>query len=72
VERAWVAALAPQEFRGSAFGFYHGAIGVTALPASIIFGIIYAAAGPAAAFGVGAGLAVIATMLLLRVTPSDR
>lgn len=67
VERAWVAALAPRESRGSAFGFYHGAIGLTALPASIIFGVIYAAAGPGAAFGTGAGLALIATTLLLRV-----
>jgi MFS family permease len=67
VERAWVAALAPEESRGSAFGFYHGAIGITALPASIIFGVIYAAAGPAVAFGTGAGLAVAATALLLRV-----
>ncbi len=67
VERAWVASLAPQESRGSAFGFYHGAIGLTALPASIIFGVIYAAAGPGAAFGTGAALALVATALLLRV-----
>lgn len=67
VERAWVATLAPEESRGSAFGFYHGAIGLTALPASLLFGVIYATAGPAAAFGVGAALAVVATALLLRV-----
>ena len=67
VERAWVASLAPQESRGSAFGFYHGAIGLTALPASLMFGVIYATAGPAAAFGVGAALALVATALLLRV-----
>lgn len=67
VERAWVASLAPQESRGSAFGFYHGAIGLTALPASLMFGLIYATAGPAAAFGVGAALALVATALLLRV-----
>lgn len=67
VERSWVAALAPEESRGSAFGFYHGAIGLTALPASIIFGVVYAAAGPGAAFGAGAGLALVATTLLLRV-----
>jgi MFS family permease len=67
VERAWVASLASQESRGSAFGFYHGAIGLTALPASLLFGIIYASAGPAAAFGTGAGLALVATVLLLRV-----
>jgi len=67
VQRAWVATLAPREARGSAFGFYHGAIGLTALPASIIFGVIYAAVGPGAAFGTGAGLALVATILLLRV-----
>jgi MFS family permease len=67
VERAWVASLAPATSRGSAFGFYHGAIGLTALPASIIFGVIYAAAGPGAAFGTGAGLALVATALLFRV-----
>ena len=74
VERAWVATLAPEESRGSAFGFYHGAIGLTALPASLIFGVIYATAGPAVAFGTGAGLAVVATTLLLRVpaTPEPR
>ena len=70
VERAWVATLAPEEARGSAFGFYHGAIGLTALPASLVFGFIYATAGPAVAFGTGAGLAVVATALLLRVPPT--
>jgi MFS family permease len=67
VERAWVATLAPKESRGSAFGFYHGAIGLSALPASLLFGFIYAAAGPAVAFGTGAGLALIAAVLLFRV-----
>jgi MFS family permease len=67
VERAWVATLAPKESRGSAFGFYHGAIGLSALPASLLFGFIYAAAGPAAAFGTGAGLALVAAVLLFRV-----
>lgn len=67
VERSWVAALAPAGSRGAAFGLYHGAIGITALPASLLFGAVYAAAGPAAAFAMGAGLAVIAAMLLLRV-----
>lgn len=73
VERAWVAQLAPKEARGGAFGLYHGAVGITALPASILFGVIYAAFGPGAAFGTGAALAVIATALLMRVpqrTPS--
>lgn len=70
VERAWIAGLAPEQARGGAFGFYHGAIRLTALPASILFGVIYAAAGPGAAFGTGAALALVATALLLRVPQS--
>lgn len=67
VERAWVAGLAPERLRGSAFGFYHGSIGIAALPASLIFGGIYATAGPPAAFLTGAGLAIVAVVLLARV-----
>lgn len=70
VERAWVAALAPAEARGGAFGFYHGSVGLTALPASLLFGVLYSALGPGAAFGTGAALAIIATLLLLRVSPT--
>jgi MFS family permease len=67
VERAWVASLAPSDLRGSAFGYYNGAIGIGALPASIVFGGIWAAFGPAAAFTFGAVMAGIAVLVLLRV-----
>jgi MFS family permease len=67
VERAWVAGLAGAQVRGTAFGAYHGVIGLAALPASVIFGALYAAFGPAAAFGTGAALAGIAALLLTRV-----
>ena len=66
-ERKWVARLASTEVRGSAFGYYHGVIGFGALPASLLFGALWSAAGPAAAFGTGAGLALLAALLLLRV-----
>jgi MFS family permease len=67
VERAWVASMAPSEHRGSAFGFYHGAVGLAALPASILFGVLYERFGPAVAFGTGAGLAVVAAAVLAGV-----
>jgi MFS family permease len=67
VERAWVAALAPAYKRGTAFGWYHGAIGFAALPASVLFGVIYTTLGPAAAFGTGAALAAIAVVILAAV-----
>jgi MFS family permease len=71
VERAWVAGLAPANLRGSAFGYYNAAIGIGALPASIVFGAIWVTVSPAAAFAFGAVLAGIAVLMLLRV-PEQR
>lgn len=71
VERAWVAGLAPERLRGSAFGYYNAAIGIGALPASVVFGAIWVLSSPAAAFTFGAVLAAIAVMMLLRV-PEQR
>jgi MFS family permease len=70
VERAWIADLAPSDRRGGAFGWYHAAIGLAALPASLLFGAVWATLGPAVAFGLGAGLALVASALLWRA-PAD-
>ncbi|MFQ5479581.1 MAG: MFS transporter [Candidatus Krumholzibacteriia bacterium] len=66
-EKAWVADLVPKEWRGSAFGYYHGAVGVAALPASLAFGLLWQRWGAGAAFGTGAGLAAVAAVVLLFV-----
>jgi MFS family permease len=63
-EKAMVAALAPAKRRGSAFGAYHAAIGIAALPASVIFGAIWSRWGAQAAFLTGAGTALVASLLL--------
>jgi MFS family permease len=63
--RAFVADLVGEEKRGLAFGLYHGAVGLTALPASLIFGWIWQLAGASAAFAVGAGLALLAVLVLV-------
>ncbi len=63
-EKAFVADLAGPGMRGSAFGLYHFTIGLGALPASLIFGLIYQKFGAAAAFGTGAGLAFVSMLLL--------
>lgn len=70
-ERALVADLVGAERRGAAFGWYHLAVGVGALPASILFGWLWSAWGPGVAFGVGAGLALAAAagLAVLRATP---
>jgi MFS family permease len=63
-EKVLVARLAPANRRGGAFGAYHFAIGVAALPASVIFGAVWGAYGARAAFLLGGGLALAAALLL--------
>jgi MFS family permease len=67
VERAWVVDLAPERLRGTALGLYHGAVGIAALPASLLFGILWKLFGAAAAFATGASLAMVAALLLVSV-----
>lgn len=68
-EKALVAGLAPEGLRGSAFGAYHMAVGLGALPASVIFGLVWQRWGAGAAFGMGASLALLAALLLPLVLP---
>ena len=63
-ERAWVASLVPPPLRGTAFGWYHCAIGLAALPASVAFGLLWQQWGVAVAFSTGAVLAALAAILL--------
>jgi len=62
VARAFVADLVPEEKRGTAYGLYHGVVGLTLLPASLIAGWLWQAYSPAAPFYFGAGLAFIAML----------
>lgn len=72
-EKAFVADLVGSDQRGSAYGMYNFAIGLGALPASIIFGLIYSTFdriipgyGGTVAFGFG-GIIALISMLLLAV-----
>jgi len=67
VEKAVVADFAPVEARGTAFGAYHAVIGIGALAASLLFGLIWKLAGAPAAFAVGATLALVSAALLSRI-----
>jgi len=60
--RAFVADLVPEEKRGTAYGLYHGVVGLALLPASLIAGWLWQAYSPAAPFYFGAGLAFIAML----------
>jgi MFS family permease len=68
-ELALVADFVPPDRRGTAFGWFHLAVGISALPASILFGALWSAFGANVAFGVSAGLAVAASILLMLLTP---
>ncbi|MBV9109672.1 MAG: MFS transporter [Gemmatimonadetes bacterium] len=69
-EKALVAAIAPANLRGSAFGWFNAVGGVAALLASILFGVIWDAFGVEAAFLTGAALALAAALLLPLVIPA--
>jgi len=68
-ERALVADLVPPESRGRAFGWFHGAVGLAALPASAGFGLLWTRFGSRTAFLAGAGVALLAAFLLLVAVP---
>jgi MFS family permease len=64
-ERALVSDLVGAELRGTAFGIFHGAIGIAALPASVLFGWVWQWSGhPLPAFLMGAALAGLAAVVL--------
>jgi MFS family permease len=72
VEKALVTDLVPAGRRGAAFGLYNLAIGLGALPASVLFGAIWDRYGADTAFAFGAIMALVAAVGLGVVVPSRR
>jgi MFS family permease len=66
-EKALVADLVGPDQRGTAFGLYNLAFGITVLPASQLMGAMWEFWGPETAFLVSAGLGVLASLLMLTV-----
>src|SRR5678809_746035 len=64
-EKALVADLVRPEQRGTAYGLYNLAFGITVFPASLLMGTIWDWKGPAVAFLVSACMGATAAMLLL-------
>jgi MFS family permease len=64
---ALVADLVSEKFRGTAYGIFNAALGVAALPASLVAGLLWDWYGPAAPFLFGAALAVLAAIGLLMI-----
>jgi len=65
VAKALVADYVPQEQRGTAYGLFNAAIGLAALPASLIAGILWQTINPSAPFIFGASLSLFAGFLFL-------
>lgn len=77
VAKAYVADLVPEKTRGTAYGWYNGAIGLASLPASLLAGLLWQGVGDwpglgaAAPFFFGALLAAAAIVLLITWLPDD-
>ena len=69
-ERALIADLVSPSRRGTAFGWYNLAIGLGALPASLLFGLVWDRAGAPVAFVMGASFALVAAVGLMAVLPT--
>jgi len=72
VEKAFVCDMVPKDKLGTAYGFYNLAIGISALPASLIFGFIWTKVSFKAAFITGACIAVTAIVMLLFLKAGHR
>jgi len=64
VAKAFVADMVGAENRGRAYGIYNTAVGVIALPASLIAGLLWDKISPASPFFFGGIISLLATLLL--------
>lgn len=64
VERALVADMVQSRLRGRAYGLYHSAVGLGALPAGVLFGAVWDGFGAPVAFGAAALLVALAAILV--------
>jgi MFS family permease len=64
VAKAMVAEIVDESHRGAAFGLYNASIGLLALPASYIAGMLWDKVSPSAPFYFGAAMAILGVFLL--------
>ncbi len=66
-EKALVADLVPEKRRGTAYGLYNLAFGITVFPASLLFGFLWTSYNATTAFLISAGISLFAAVMLLTV-----
>jgi MFS family permease len=65
VERAFIAEASPPALKGTRLGLQSTVAGITLLPASVIAGMLWDAFGSAVPFVFGAGLSLVAALILM-------
>ncbi|MBK9156280.1 MAG: MFS transporter [Chloracidobacterium sp.] len=71
-EKALVADLVPEEKRGTAYGLYNLAFGITVFPASLLFGALWTGFGAMTAFLVSAAISITAAAMLFSVSAKPK
>jgi MFS family permease len=66
-EKALVADLVEEEKRGTAYGLYNLAIGITVFPASLLFGLVWDRLGVETAFLSSAAVSIVSALLFLTI-----
>ena len=66
-EKALVADMVEEEKRGTAYGFYSLAFGITVFPASLLFGLLWTEFGATTAFITSSVISIVAAGALLTV-----
>jgi MFS family permease len=67
VEKAFVADMVPEKRRGTAYGLYNLAYGITVFPASLLFGLVWYGYGASTAFLASAVVSLVAILMLSTV-----
>ena len=70
--RAWIASFVPQDLMGRAFGYYSGTIGITSLPSSILFGLIWQKWGYRYAFITGMAFALLGCIFISLIKEGEK
>ncbi len=65
IQKAFLATIIPPEFRATAFGLFATAVGLAALPASLIAGWLWDHVSPSATFYFGSATAALAAILFI-------
>jgi MFS family permease len=71
-EKALVADLVKPDQRGTAYGLYNLAFGITVFPASLLMGALWSWSGPEVAFLVSAAIGLLAALFLMTTVRVSR